>query len=558
MKRIHILIVLVFLVAILQACSKQEAADVVTEVPIGIPLPVDVQSILILNPDGTSYNEHRDAAVIGELLQGMKEAKSSYVGDPEQSGALYKIILTGSGEKRIFSINDLSNTSAADVSVKLYEEAPDGGTAKAWSLPTAWIQLLLRGSVDDAGPGMLATVDEDNDSVTVVANREMDEQSIKDAIEATLMVAADQANTTVDYAISVTDPRRIVIRFPDLPQRAVVQFNLAGAKTKDGRQFLTHSSDGNNAVTIRQGVAWSGLRWLDTTGAVRHEHGLDSARLIEPSRDEAGRERELLIYNEDRTVYRVRPEQGEIEDVTVRAWLNEQEKYGSEYGVNTLYSYPDEHDRFYAAKGLQTIYKVSSKDGTSQPIYESDRPIYGVASSPDGKHVALLVDTEHLGPDADLIIIDAKGKVVSTYAKAAYMGHSEGFYFIYPLRWVDNETIEVPLVNGARGTALYDYKKGLQSKEENTKLPEKARQLLQSKIGEQDDIYIARVLPKPDDGDERYYAVYVAGVGSLLIDLQEKKVTLLGSGALLMWTSTGQIVVWHSTAGKDVEYIGVD
>ncbi|GMK37746.1 hypothetical protein PCCS19_08000 [Paenibacillus sp. CCS19] len=558
MKMKYILIALVFLAAILQACSEQGTAVVDNEAPPaagGIPLPADVRTITVLNQNGGSHLAHTDAAIVERLLQGMKEAKPSYVSDPEQSGIRYKLILSGSEEKRTFSINDLRYTSA-DVSVKLYEEVSDGGPAKAWALTSAWGQLLTQLSVDD-GPDMIVKSDEDNDSVTLIANRDIDQQSVRLRIESSLMVTSDEPDAAAEYTVSMVDARRVVIHFPNLAQKEVVQFNLKGAKTDDGQPFVTRYFDGSNIATIRQGVAWSGLRWLDTTGAVMREHGFDSALLIEPVRDEEGSEQELLIYNEDKSVYRFQPEQGEIEDITIREWPNDQVKYMSEYGVSTIYSYPDKHDRFFAAQGLQTVYIVDPRDGTKQSIYQSDRPIYGIAASPDGKHVAVLMDTEHIGPDADLVVIDAKGKVVSTFAKAAYINHSEGFHFIYPVRWTDNRTIEVPRVGADMETALYDYKKGFKSNGKSAPLPEDALKLLQSKLGEQD-LFIVRALPKPNDEEGRHYAVNVAGAGSYLVDTVDQKVTLLGSGALIKWTSSGQLIVWHSTAGKSVVYIGVD
>lgn len=558
MKRVHILIVLVFLMTIMQACIKQETTDLKIDSSAIVSLPADVQSMTLLGADGSMYAEQRDAVVMDQLLQGMKEAKPSYVGDPEPSGIQYKLVLQGSRETRTFSINDLRSTSATDVSIKLYEEASDGGSARAWSLPTAWIQLLMQSSTDDNGPDMIAHPDEDSDSVTIIANRDINQQSVKQQIEDSLMVTTDEPGTAVEYTVSAVDARRMVIHFPNLPQKAVVQFNLEGAKTDDGQTFVARYYDGGDVITIRQGLAWSGLRWLDTTGAVVHEHGLDSALLIEPSRDEEGREQELLIYNEDKSVYRFQLEQGEIEDITIREWLNDQGKYRSEYGVSTVYSYPDEHDLLFAAKGLETIYRVNAKDGTKQLIYQSDRPIYGIAASPDGKHIAVLMDTEYVEPDANLVVIDAKGKVVSSFEKAAFMSHSEGFHFIYPVRWTDNDTIEVPRVGADMGFALYDYKKGLLSKGQSAQLPEDALQLLLSKLGEQDDLFIVRALPKPNDESGRYYAVYVAGTGSYLVDTVDQKVTLLGSGALINWTHSGQIVVWHSTEGKNAVYIGVD
>lgn len=571
-----VFMIMIILTLVMQGCSGTETADDKTtditdkqesvtanNIPSNMALLDNIERIELQDESGTRVlMEHRNPEIIRQLLQGMREAQPSYIGDPEPSGKLYRVTLTSGQEKLAYTINDLSRTNALTESIKLYDRPSNGEGTKAWLVPTAWFQLLMDAQTNEAEPEIAAIPDEVSDRVILIANRDIDKQTVEESIRSTMLVSSEQGSPQVNFTIQATDPHRMVVQFPELPQGTMVQFKMEGAKSVDGRQLIARpQEDGSMMVTIWQGLAWSGLRWLDVTGAVVHEHGFDSARFIEPARNEDGNEQELMIYNQDNSVYRLPlgEDEGKIEDVTVRDWPSGQDKYkyNSEYGINTIYSYSDDRDSLYVAQGLQTIYKVKPREGTKQPIYTSDRPIYGIASSPDGKHVAVLVDVEHLGAEADLIVIDAKGKVVSTFAKAASTGHSDGFHFIYPVKWTDNSTIEVPWINTKRETIQYDYKKGLLSRADNAKLPEEARQLLEDKVGKQDDMSIIRVLPKPGDRDGRYYAVFVAdGVGSCLIDLQDKKVTKLGTGALMAWTSSGQVVVWHSTEGKRADYIG--
>jgi hypothetical protein len=493
----------------------------------------------------------------------MKDAQPSFIEDPEQSGDRYKLVLTGNDESRTFTVNDLSGTSALDVSVKLYATLLNDERAKAWSLNTAWIQLLLNPLVNEEEPELLVTLDEDNDSVTLVANRDIHQQSVSEAIQSTLSIRSNNSNIPAEYTMSVTDSRRMVIRFPDLPQGAMAEFILEGTESENGVPFHILSPQDSRVIVIRQGIAWSGLRWVDTIGRTVHEHGFDSAVIIQSSRYK-DYDQEFMIYNRDNTVYLFHPEIGDIADITIREWADYEEKDRSDSGVNQLYSYTTEKDALYVAKGLKTIYRINSTDGTKQPIYESEHPIYGMASSLDGGHIAILSDSElNLGPYADLLVIDAKGKVVSEFKKAAYIGHSEGWHFIYPVMWIDNDTIAVPLIGSPgeiflRGKALFHYKKGLLSKGEDLTLPEDAVTLLKSKIDELDESQIIRALPKPNDEHERYYATFVAGLGSYLIDREDEKVTQLGSGALVTWTSAGQILVWHSTEGKSVDFVGIE
>lgn len=562
MKRIrYMMLFLVAIVAILQACSENKIVDDTSDV---IPIIKQAELITVLDLDGNIVVEHREPDVINKLLQGMKDAQPSYIGDPEQSGDQYELVISGGDESRTFSLNDLRVTNTLDASVKVYAALSNEERAKAWKLKTAWIELLLNPKVSEEEARLIVTVDDEvSDSVILVANRDIDQQSIKDSIQSTLSVRTNATDTPTDYMMHVTDSRRIVIRFSNLPEGAKAEFNLDRIKTKEGEQFHIVYPYDSSLIVIHQGVAWSGLRWIDTTGLTVKEHGFDSAGLIQPLHYEEYNQ-EIVVYNDNNTAYLLDLEKRDIADITIAEWVDDEVKYSAMYGVRLLYSYSAEKDVFYAAKGLETIYRINVADETKQAIYKSERPIYGMASSPDGGHIAILVDSEmNLGPYADLLIIDDKGKVVSEFTKAADIGHSEGWHFIYPVAWTDSDTIAVPLIGSAgetflRGNALFHYKEGLLLKRGSKALPEDAATLLESAIGMVDELDIIMVLPKSHDENERYYAVYVAGYGGYLIDREDKKVTLISSGELVTWTSTGQIVAWHSTEGKYLDVVGIE
>jgi hypothetical protein len=250
-----VLLFMLVIVTILQACSK---ADVEQETPIAIPLFEETQTITVFNRDKTLVMEHKDPEVINKLLQGMKEAMPSYIGDPEQSGNLYEIVLTSGNESRTFSVNDLSGTNVTDVSAKLYAKLPGQEHAVAWSLSKAWIQLLLNPDIEDAEPELHVTIDEDSDSAIMTANREIERQSLEDAIESTLYVGMNNVDDSPEYTISWTDNRRVVIRFPDLPEGGTVEFIPEGAKSTEGEVFQVVSQQGSRVVVIHgAGFVWS-------------------------------------------------------------------------------------------------------------------------------------------------------------------------------------------------------------------------------------------------------------------------------------------------------------
>lgn len=565
MRRLRLgIIIFLTMTTMLQGCTERKGAD---DPAVNVPALEDVQSMVVRDRDGNFVAEHREPEVLQQLLQGMKEARPSYIEDPEPSGMLYELAITGKKESRTFSVNDLSRTNALQTSVKLYASSADEDNARAWELDTAWVQRLLQPDGSEDEPLLEAIVDEDSDRVIVIANRDIQRRSLAEAVASNLSVKARQADLSVQYELRWTDERRVVVLFSDLAPQARVEFILGRVRTGEGEFFRVQTSHNQNSelVVVQQGSAWSGLRWVDLSGGTVHEHGFDAAVVIQSARSrESGRE-EVIIYNGDEadTVYRFRPEHRDIADITVQ-WTDHQLKFSTDYGIDKLYAYPDDKERLYVAKGLQTIYRIDAADGTRQPIYEFDRPVYGMASSPDGERVAVLLDAErNLGPYADLVVLDAEGKVVSEFAKAAYTGHSEGWHFIYPVTWADNATIVVPLIALPgeaffRGKALYHYEQGLVSKEETPGLPDDALALLATRLEGLEEADIVRALPMPDDEQARYYAAFVSGAGSYMIDRERQTTILLGSGALIAWTSAGHLVVWNSTEGKSVDYVGID
>ncbi|MFD0590188.1 hypothetical protein ACFQZE_19575 [Paenibacillus sp. GCM10027627] len=551
------LFLLLIAAAALQGCAKGDSDDGNGSLP-DIPLLENVQSIAVYHRNGPIIMEQRDPEIIGQLLDGMRRAKPSSIGDPEFSGKLYELVLTGSEQTVSFSINDLEGTASTEASVKLYATLPGEERVAAWCVPTDWIQLLLNPNGREAMPVLKVTPDETNDSVTLVGNRDINEQSLKEAIEASLLMKPPYGKVADNYKLHFSDPRRVIIRFPDLPEGGIAEFMVDGTETADGKPFKLNSDDSSRLIVIRQGLPWSGLRWVDTSGITVREHGFDGATLIQPVEFKS---EELFLYGRSHSVYRLNLLTGSASDIANKEWASGEEGYSSDSGVSNLYSYSADRNTLYAARGLKTIHLVK-KDGSTKEIYKAERPIYGMAASPNGKFIAILLDSDsNLGPYADLVVLDENGGLLSEFKKAAYTSHSEGWHFIYPIAWTDSETIAVPLIGIEpiqRGKALYHYKEGLLASEKNAVLPEDAAAILKSAISGISEWDIIRVLPALGDSDARYYAVYVAGYGSWLIDRQENKAASIGSGALVEWTSEGEIVVWHSTEGKSADFAGLD
>ncbi len=100
-------------------------------------------------------------------------------------------------------------------------------------------------------------------------------------------------------------------------------------------------------------------------------------------------------------------------------------------------------NNFYAVMSHSQVLRINTDTGKSQPVYSSVKPIVGMASSPNGKLIGLMVQDKRFMSEADLVIIDEKGRVQDTFPKAAYLSHSDGYINTYALEWADDNTVRV-------------------------------------------------------------------------------------------------------------------
>ena len=561
-NRFTLIILCVIFGVLLQACTTEELLPVEDDA-IEMPTVEDIQLIAVFDRDHTLVIEHQEPEVIRSLLQGMREAQPAVIDDPEPSGERYELVLSGEGTSFTFTLNDLSHTNAPDVTDKVYGTLPGEDQQWVGSLPSAWVQLLLYPSLVDDEPVLVVTVDEDSDNVILTANRDVNRDLLADDFVAALRAGTEAGETLPAVVMTWTDDRRAVVTFPDLEEGQTIRFTMDNVTSAEGETMRVISKP-DGYITLRGGRAWSGLQLVDgTNGNVIQEHGFDTAAVILPA-GSRGKEPQYLIYNTDNTTYLYTPGTGEVANITVQEWLEDEVGYSTDDGVRVQFALTADEKVRYAARGLETVYSLSETGREHQQLYHSDRPIYGMAASPDGKHVALLVDAEgNLGPSADLIILNAEGQVVSTFANAAYMNHSEGWHLIYPVEWHDDDTVVVPIVDSSQetfreGRAFYHFKNGRQSTEPSyPPLPEDIIELLVKQLGGWGDSTYSRSLPKPGKED-RYYAVDAREFGTYLVDRVEGTARQIGSGALIGWTPQGQVLVWHSTEGKRVSYLSVN
>ncbi|BBH21771.1 hypothetical protein Back11_31160 [Paenibacillus baekrokdamisoli] len=549
--------ILLILVLLFAAGCKNTEPEVEKPDPM-FPVMERVKSVAVTNDEGTEVLANlENEEVIAALLLGLHDAVPSYIEDPEPSGKLLKVKMTNESATQTYTVNDLRETDSLDYSVKIYVDNSDG-PSRAWVLPTAWARLLLGyDSSMNEEPLLYASVNTLSNSVVVQSNRNMNRDSVDKAIKDTLVTSMMETNDQLDYHIYWSDPQRFVIRFAKVGEGNSLLFRLDGVMAETGESFASKSQPFRNQVIV-YGKS-SGLRWVNTNREIEREQKYDSAVLIQPIWSD-NQQDSLLVYHHNDSQSLIKLSTGDIHAMNLTEWPQLKKGYGNDYGTGVLYA-----DRFtsgmsYAVKENKTVYRVNSRTGEASKLYVSEKPIYGIAASPDNKRVAILVSSDSIiSSFADLIVLNSLGKEIFRKNKASFSGHSDGFLFVYPISWLDNHRIGVIFQGKGdeeflRGKAYINIEDASMKKEADVSLPDEAMQLLENYIGGTD-AEILRVLPNPSGEKERYYAVQIAATGIWLIDVISHKVSWLGPGTLIQWNDLGEVVLWHSQ--DSIAFIGL-
>ncbi|MHA6482504.1 hypothetical protein ACX1C1_11460 [Paenibacillus sp. strain BS8-2] len=415
-------------------------------------------------------------------------------------------------------------------------------------------------TIEVGEPTITVKIDEERDTVSLTANRDLERASIELSIQTTIHDVRAGGALDYLYAVEWSDDRHATVRFKELPPEASVGFMLDDARTKDGKTLaITLPEEGRRVITVHAGEPWSGVRWTNVEGQVVKEQPIPNASFIQAACCEWG-DGVINVYLSDGNLDQLDPDTGDVSRTKPVNWQDIEVSRGSDSGTRDLYAYPADGESYYIAKGMEYVYLVDPESESRKAIYRSqDAAIYGLASSPDGSKVAVLIDSNrNLGTYADMLIFDASGNQLSLYEKATYIGHSDGFHFVYPAGWLDNDRVALlnmgrSDMNYLRGKLIYDTKKGTVTEQESGVRPEEVISCLQEALPgwPGDEIDIFRLLPRPGDEAGRYYAAYITGhipsQGTYLIDVQTKSVTRAGLGIVLGWNRDGNLLTWYSS-----------
>jgi len=530
--------------------------DASTDERASFPVLEGATSIRVaLEADGTNILSIDDRWTAGRLAEQLRtQAKPSYFGDPEPHGRLYKVELSGADSRGqtytyAFTLNDMTETDALRDAAKVYLDREDG-TSEAWMVPSGWIRALF-GYQAMVDPLLYITTANESASVIVQANRRIRTASVPAAVAETLQVAGlAPGEKPPGYKIHWSDPQRFVVRFDSLPEGVSVRVRFDGLISAEGDSFANAEAPSFNAATLTSATAWGGVVWADADGRVERRRDVGEAALLGPL-DGDGVEG-MLAYGIDGRLTWVDLSTGATQALKDVAWPEARTPFGNDYGADVLYADRVRDGDVFAVYGNRMLYRVGLDAGDATKLYESKSPVKAVATSPDGRRVALLVNPEGtLAGEGDVLVLSEGGEPLSSAPGATFGGHSDGFLFPLPMRWVDDRTVAVQRYDAERSVAYVDADDGAIRVEPGARLPETAERPLGEQVGWPAEAL--RVLPEPGGGGSRY-AVQTRE-GAWLVDASASQATWLGAGMPLRWTQDGRIAVWMQPSSERNAYV---
>ncbi|WP_028559147.1 hypothetical protein [Paenibacillus pinihumi] len=507
---------------------------------------------------GSSINagEYRieDAEKLGKLLEGMRQAnaKPDGIEDLEPSGQQYNLTIHEEQVSSTYVIDDLRSSDATVWSVKISKEN-ENGTMDAWVVPSAWLSLILD---EPVVPSLWLFTNNESASVTVLANRELKRDTAEQSVADSLRLVLPENARAPAYDIYWSDPGRFVVRFSEKPS-APLLLRFDKLLSVSGESFVDPDrADSAEAVLGDRGG--QRIRWINPAKQSETVQMFKDTALLQPIHEGSYQADKLMAYHFDGTQTIIERDGGKQRRLGITKWPDAEGSYPNDYGADVLYSDRMLNGETYAVYGNRTLYRVHLNTGEIKKLYTSPAPVYGMASSPDGERVALLISSHSLGPDADLIVFSKDGRKLFSRANAGYINKSDGFLFVAPMTWPDNSTVVVPRSSEA-GSRVRIH---IGSKEEtpypSSKLPDSAAALLAETLSGQHTV--SHIVPQQDaQGVFGRYIMFKTGNGWVWIyDLNKHALSWYGTGIPISWTKEGEAVVWTSDHEHTTFYIGMD
>ncbi|MGG4397806.1 hypothetical protein ABEX25_26270 [Paenibacillus thiaminolyticus] len=433
-----------------------------------LPRVEGINSITVYeDSSGSELARISDSAIVNGLLAELEAAEQVSFDDLKPLGRLLRIEMNGTEHSATVYINDLRETGSREISGKLYSAA-SAKQGKSWRLSSGLIERFLRGDEgrNDSEPWLFIETLADSGDIVVHSNRPLKEASVPEAIEATLEWKTWDEQSLARYEIYWSDSQRFVVHVEGLKAGEGIRFRLDDVRTESDETFTAEGQPYRNTAVLEVSLS-NRMVFVDIekNGARVIEDTSEAVHVQPVTLSEGEAERPYAIVYEREGGHRLIPlGPGEPQPIRIEGWPEHGTPFGNDYGYEPLFSDRFCSDRTYAVYGNRTLYALNWRTGETSKLYDSPQAVYGVAASPSGDRIALLTASdEYIGPEADLLLLNSKGRKLASWPRAAYISHSDGFLFPYPLTWPDEDTVAVPIFgrgDTANGKAFVDVKRG--------------------------------------------------------------------------------------------------
>lgn len=382
--------------------------------------------------------------------------------------------------------------------------------------------------------------------VQVKSNQDIDKASLEQALNKTLSTSDPEIdfNFTLEWA----SPRFVQIRLQMSGNQPFTSlFNLDETTTLDGRTYQSEEQPDRNKVLVKYHMDQGSVTLKDiASGTYKLLPAWDTG-WIKPIQVSGQEEPSFLFYGEE-VHHLMDPSQDKV--LNIPSFPVPEDSFGNDYGYHEMYS-----DRFYPeytymVLGNKVLYRINLTDFSRKQLYVFDKPVYGMSSSPDGSKIAVLTaHDDYIGPEADLLVLDHQGKGIFSREKAAYMSHSDGFLFVYPLSWEDNSVLILPAdseKSNPAGRTQINISNGKASVLTKELLTDQQIKDIQAHEGQGHYYPISTIRWSPTGRQ----AAYSSGAGAIwLYDSARRTVEFVAAGTLLGWMPDGRLA-WANTPNQ--------
>ncbi|UQZ36836.1 hypothetical protein C2I18_26880 [Paenibacillus sp. PK3_47] len=420
--------------------------------------------------------------------------------------------------------------------------SPSPASAASSSVPAQPAASLSSAAASDEEPFLyieqLITIDGYRQVVQVKSNSDIDRDSLEQALKNSLQTSDPQAEFS--YSLEWESPRFVQIRLHmDESSNFSGTFNLDEARTADGQTYANTEQPYRNSVIMRSQAGQGSILFKGITSGTRRVIPGWNTGWIHPVQNVESSSPSFLFYGQEEH-HLVQALTGQAQNIP--SFSREEASFGNDYGYHEMYS-----DRFYQGytymvSGNRTLYRVDLKDFTRSKIHTFDKPVYGMSSSPDGTRIAVLyAHDDYIGPGADLLVLDRKGNTLLSRENAAFLSHSDGFLFVYPLVWEDDSTLILPAdreVSNPLGKIRFSITSGASSIMGDERITDQVKEDIWEHERQQDYFPLSRLQWSPDGR----FAAYPSHSGAITVyDKLERTFEFAAAGTLLGWMPDGTL-----------------